>query len=154
MSDSRRKGSDPAAQEARAEADRDRARGKTAPGTSTVEWVVAAISGVIVAGAIGFMLYDAIAAPSTPPAIELRVDTTLAVPGGYLVQFTALNTGTTTAASVQIEGSLMQDTTELEKSQTTLDFVPTQSRRRGGLYFSGDPRSYRLELRPVGYTLP
>lgn len=154
MSGSQRKGSDPSENKARAEADRDQARGKKAPGTSTVEWVVAAISGVIVAGAIGFMLYDAVAAPSSPPAIELRVDTTLAVPGGYLVQFTARNTGTTTAASVQVEGSLMQDTTELEKSQTTLDFVPTQSRRKAGLYFSRDPRSYRLELRPVGFTLP
>jgi uncharacterized protein (TIGR02588 family) len=154
MSGSQRKGSDPSEKKARAEADRDQARGKKAPGTSTVEWVVAAISGLIVAGAIGFMLYDAVATPSSPPAIELRVDTTLVVPGGYLVQFTARNTGTTTAASVQVEGRLVQDTTELEKSQTTLDFVPTQSRRRAGLYFSRDPRGYRLELRPVGYTLP
>lgn len=154
MSDPESKSQSSSARQARQEAERAQKEGRKAPGTSRVEWVVAAVSGFLVAAAIAFLIYDRMSLPSSPPAFELEVDSTTAVTGGFLVQFTIRNTGATTAADVQVEGSLHRDTVEVETSQTSLDYVPTRASRKAGLFFSKDPADYRLELRPVGYVQP
>jgi uncharacterized protein (TIGR02588 family) len=118
------------------------------------EWVVAGVSTLLVLGVIGFMGHEALSAPSTPPLIDVRVDTVIAVSGGYLVEFRASNSGQSTASGVTIEGELKADTGTVEKSEVTIDYVPSQAHRKGGLYFSKDPAKYKLEIRPKGYDRP
>ncbi len=118
------------------------------------EWVTAAIGAVLVIGAIGFMLYQAVAGDDSPPDITIRVDTILPVQNGYLVKIRTTNRGGSTAAGVTVEGELHGDTGTIETSGTTVDYVPPRSERSGGLFFTQDPHRYRLELRAKGYQQP
>lgn len=118
------------------------------------EWVAAAVSTALVLGVVGYLLYDAVARPQTPPAIEVAADTVLQAGGLWLVEFRATNDGHETAAAVKIEGELMRADSSVETSEAVLDYVPGRSVRHGGLFFRHDPRGYRLELRAHGYQEP
>ncbi len=39
-----------------------------------------------------------------------------------------------------------------QTSEVTLDYVPATSHRRGGLFFTEDPRRYPLSIREEGYS--
>lgn len=118
------------------------------------EWVAAAASALLVLAVVGYLLYDAVARPRTPPAITVQADTVLKAGGLWLVRFQARNAGHETAAAVKVEGELMEGDRAVEASEAMLDYVPGESVRRGGLFFRADPRAYRLELRAHGYQEP
>lgn len=122
--------------------------------TSASEWIVAALSAVLVLGAIGFMLYEAASEPASPPDIIIQVDSIVRTGTGYVVEFEARNRGQTTAAGLTISGELRSDTGTVATSDVTIDYVPADGTRRGGLFFSENPRLYRLEIRPEGYDRP
>ncbi len=122
---------------------------------SVWEWVTAAAGALLVLGAIGFMGYEAVTSRQDEiPRISVSLDTIAPYGAGYLVGIIAANQGGETAASVLIEGELRSDTGAVEKSETTIDYVPAHSRRKGGLLFTKDPRRFQLELRPLGYDRP
>lgn len=121
---------------------------------STPEWVVGIVCSIIVLGALGYLFYQALSSPSLPPVVTIRVERVLPFARGYVVEFTAMNEGSQTAVNLMVEGALMRDTTAVEKSTATLDFVPARAEREGGLIFTRDPRRYRLEVRPMGYDRP
>lgn len=125
-----------------------------APHTPLAEWIAAAVSGVLVLGVIGFLIYDGVRSPPTPPDITIEIDSVGPAGPGYLVQFRARNSGRNTAAEVVVEGELLADTGKVETSETTLDYVPAGGLKRAGLYFSHDPRGGRLRLRARGYREP
>ncbi|HEX6371339.1 MAG TPA: TIGR02588 family protein [Longimicrobium sp.] len=118
------------------------------------EWVAAAVSTALVLAVVGYLLYDAVARPQTPPSIQVAADTVLRSGGLWLVEFRATNDGHETAAAVKIEGELMRADSSVESSEAVLDYVPGRSVRHGGLFFRQDPRAYRLELRAHGYQEP
>lgn len=122
--------------------------------TSRWEWAVGTVSALLVLGTIGFMLYQGLTAPGTSPRITLQVDTIVEAEKGYVVEFRARNRGNSTAAGLGVEGELKSDTGTVETSEATVDYVPGHSERRGGLFFTEDPRRYTLELRPKGYDRP
>lgn len=123
-------------------------------GTSVWEWVIAGISTLLVLGAIGLMVHDAMTPSGGPPQITLSVDTIVEAGHGYDVQFQARNSSSATAAALLVEGELRSDTGHVETSQATIDYVPAGATRRGGLFFSEDPRLHTLQLRPKGYDRP
>lgn len=125
-----------------------------APHTSPTEWLVAAASAALVAGVVGFLIYDGVRSPSTPPDVTIEIDSIQAAGPGHLVLFRVRNTGRTTAAEVVVEGALEGDTGRVEVSETTIDYVPAGGLQRAGLYFSHDPRRLRLRLRAQGYREP
>jgi uncharacterized protein (TIGR02588 family) len=118
------------------------------------EGVAAAVSALLVLWVVGYLLYDAVARPRTPPAITVQADTVLRSGGLWLVEFSARNGGHNTAATVKIEGELKEGEETVEASEAVLDYVPGESVRHGGLFFRADPRAYRLELRAHGYQAP
>jgi uncharacterized protein (TIGR02588 family) len=118
------------------------------------EWVVALIGFVFVFGVIGFMLYRAIQGNSSPPELTVQVESTLATSNGYLITFVVTNGGELTAAGVTIQGELRNGTERVEMSTVTLDYVPSRSQRRGGLYFINNPQQYELQLWAQGYEQP
>lgn len=123
-------------------------------GTSPWEWAIAAVGALLVLGVVAAMLHEALGRPSTPPRVELTVDTVIATGSGHLVEFRARNRGSRTAAMLVVEGELRGDTGTVETAQTTLDYLPEGSERSAGLFFTHDPARYRLELRPKGYDHP
>jgi uncharacterized protein (TIGR02588 family) len=104
-----------------------RIRAKTPP----LEWAIACVGLVLVAGVLGLLLYKAIEV--SPPEVTVRVISVVRVQNGYLVRFHAVNQGGSTAEGVIIEGELRRGTERTETSRTTLDYLPARSERRGGL---------------------
>jgi uncharacterized protein (TIGR02588 family) len=118
------------------------------------EWIVATLSAALVLGVIGFLIYDGVAHPSTPPDVTVKVDSVVPAGPGYLVLIRADNRGRNTAADLTVEGVLEADTGTVETSETTIDYVPAGGQQRGGLYFERDPRTLRLRLRAHGFRKP
>jgi uncharacterized protein (TIGR02588 family) len=119
-----------------------------------LEWVVAAIGGLLVAATIAYLAYQALWRDETPPDVRLTAERVLALRPGYLVQFRAMNEGGQTAAQLVIEGELMGPEGVVETGEATLDYLPPNSYREGGLIFTRDPRRLELRLRAKGYAKP
>lgn len=133
---------------------RDVDAGRKHRGASPAQWVIGAFSTVLVLALLGFLIYEGLTGDGRPPLITVRVEQVLVVPGGYQVQVSARNAGQSTAKALNIEGTLKRDTTTLETSTATIDYVPADATRRAGLFFTQDPRRHTLEVRPVGYDTP
>ncbi len=118
------------------------------------EWIVAGVGVALVVGSFGFLGYEAFRGQISHPDIVVQVDAILPVRTGYLVQINVLNQGDATAATLKIEGLLLQGTKQVEMSETTIDYVPAHSKRKGGLFFASDPRRVTLQLRAKGYEEP
>lgn len=118
------------------------------------EWVAAAVSTALVLAVIGYMLYDAVARPQTPPSVTVHADSVLAADGHWRVEFHARNHGHLTAAQVMVQGELMQGDSAVETSEAVLDYVPGGAVRRGGLFFTRDPGAHEIRLRAMGYQEP
>lgn len=137
-----------------ARADGARFRDHPAEATSPLEWAVAALGLVLIVGAIGYLAYFALTTRPEPPSVFVTRQSVAPSGNGYVVTITADNRGTSTAAAVTVEGTLLQNGTPIETSEVTLDYLPRLSERQAGLFFTHDPSQYRLELRPKGYTEP
>lgn len=126
-----------------------------AQGTPALEWTAAGIGAVLTLGLLGFLGWEAYERPGgTPPVIEVSLRDVVPAGKGYVAEITARNLSSETAAGVDIEGVLSRGGQEVEQAQATLDYVPGQSERRGGLFFSEDPSEGDLELRALGYAEP
>ena len=117
-------------------------------------WGIALLGLALVLGSIVFMLYEAAAGDSSPPDVTLRVDSILPTRNGFLVEFRTINEGGSTAEGLTVEGELRNGTEVMETSNTTIEYVPSHSERKGGLFFVSDPRQYKLQLRAKGYEKP
>jgi uncharacterized protein (TIGR02588 family) len=122
--------------------------------TSPLEWLVAGIGALLVIFAVGYMVHFALTRPDGPPAVVLEVTGVSPAGAGYLVRFKASNTGRSTAAGVVVTGELSSGGERVEESEMTLDYLPQESERQGGLFFTEDPDAHELVLRAQGYAEP
>ena len=118
------------------------------------EWIVAGVGLVLVAGVIGFLIYEAFTGSRLPPDVKLSVDSVVQTGNGFLVRVTAVNQGGITAEGVVIEGELRGGAQQAEQSRTTIDYLPPRSEKKAGLFFTRDPRQFELHVRPLGYEEP
>ena len=118
------------------------------------EWIVAFIGLALVVSAISFMLYRAIAGNSSPPEMTISVDSVIPTNNGFLLTVRVINRGELTAAGLTVEGELRSGAESVETSAATLDYVPSRSERRAGLFFTNDPQKFELKLRAKGYERP
>jgi uncharacterized protein (TIGR02588 family) len=117
-------------------------------------WAAAALGLLLVAGSAGFMLYTAYVRDDSPPLVAIAVEAIAPSGDGYVVKINVINRGSLVAAGLVIEGVLSDDSSTIETSTITIDYVPSGSQREAGLYFSRDPRRFRLQVRPKGYVDP
>ncbi len=122
--------------------------------TSPLEWLVAGIGALLVVFAVGYMVQFAITRPDGPPVVGLEVTGVTHAGAGYLVTFKATNTGRSTGAGVVVTGELSSGGERVEASEMTLDYLPQDSERQGGLFFTEDPAAHELVLRAQGYAEP
>ena len=125
--------------------------------TPLSEKVIGVVGIIFLLGIIVFLVYEAMQ-PSTPPAVTVAIERIVPAAGSYLVEIQATNAGESTAATVEVEGTLKAsddpDAEPIETSTTTFDYIPSQSTRRGGLFFREDPNQYILEVQAKGYIEP
>jgi uncharacterized protein (TIGR02588 family) len=127
---------------------------REAEGIPTLEWVIGGIGFLIVAGVLGFFLYAAISDQQPLPDVKFSVDEVVQVRSGYLVRITASNEGGLTAEGVIVEGELRRGAESIEQSRTVIEYLPSRSKKRIGLFFSQDPERFELKIRSHGYEEP
>lgn len=122
--------------------------------TPPLEWAIACVGLVLVVTALGLLVYKAIWGEASPPQITVRVISIVPMQNGYLVQFDAINHGGSTAEGVVIGGELRRGAEQVESSHTTVDYLPSNSKKSGGLFFVQDPRQFDFQARALGYEEP
>jgi uncharacterized protein (TIGR02588 family) len=118
------------------------------------EWIVAGVGLLLVSGVIGFLLYEVFTGSRLPPDVRLSVESVDQTASGFLVRITAVNEGGTTAEGVIVEAELRSGTEPVERSRTTIDYLPPRSEKKAGLFFTRDPRQLDLQVRSLGYEEP
>ena len=111
-------------------------------------WVAAALGLILVAGSVGFMLYQHFAEDRTPPLVAIEVQSVVPSGDGYVVTIDVTNRGSAVASGLVIEGVLNDTATAVETSTITIDYVPSGSHRQAGLYFSRDPGGLTCRFGP------
>jgi uncharacterized protein (TIGR02588 family) len=118
------------------------------------EWIAAGIGAALVLASIAILIHSVATSPGTPPRLKVRVISVEPAGEQQLVMIEVGNEGGSTAADARIEAELRERGALVERNETTIDFVPPNSTRRAGLYFSRDPRAHELTLRASGYKEP
>lgn len=122
--------------------------------TPFLELLVALLGLLLVLGTIGFMIYKAVWAVESPPDIVITIDSINPVTDGYLVNIKTLNNGGTTAQGLTIEAELSSNNQAVETSEITIEYLPSYSERKGGIFFKNNPGDFELKVRPKGYEQP
>jgi len=126
-----------------------------ASAASPWEWLVGLIGLTLIVAAIGYLVYTASRTPDSPPQLHLSVAAVEPSGDGFVAIIAVENAGPSTAAALEIEGTLRDDAGgAIETCTATIDYLPRFSQRRAGLFFTRDPERYRIALRPLGYTDP
>ncbi len=118
------------------------------------EWIIAGVGLILVIGSISLTLYRAFTEKSTPPILSISLDSASPIENGFLVRFSVKNTGNQTAADLNIEGVLKNGEEIEETSTMALTYVPANSNRQGGLFFTKNPNELDLQIRALGYSVP
>jgi uncharacterized protein (TIGR02588 family) len=122
--------------------------------TPILEWVAAAFGLVLALAVSGLVAWDALNQDGAPPHILVEGRTVTAFDPGFVLEVRLRNVANATAAQVAIEGVLSRGGQTIETARATIDYLPGNSVRHGGLFFSNDPRGHVVTLRALGYAEP
>ncbi|AQR62974.1 hypothetical protein BZG35_15905 [Brevundimonas sp. LM2] len=118
-----------------------------------LEWLVALIGLVVVIGALGVLVQEALL-PATPPDPILRVRDVSRAAGGWRVEVEAENRGRATAMALEVNATLTPPTGPPETAAATVDYLGGGSTADLTLMFKTDPRRGELELTVGGWSEP
>ena len=122
-----------------------------------LEWIVFAVSLVLVAGTVGFLASDAVQSErrkGSPAEISVEIGRPEPRAGSWAVPVTVRNRGDATAEGVKVEVTLESPGMAPETADFEAAFVPRRSKREGWVTFRSDPSRGRLSGRAVGYETP
>jgi len=120
-----------------------------------LEWIVFAMSVVLVSCTLAYLAYDGTTIGDAPPSIEIRVGAPTQGQHNYIVPVYIINHGDQTAEGVQIEVVLEHEGTEMERSEFAVAFLPRHATREGWVAFQTDPRAAeKINARVLGYEKP
>lgn len=128
--------------------------GRTEAGPPFWEWAMAGVGMVLLLASLGYFSYLAVVREADIPAPAIEVTSVEEQGGRFLVRLRVSNRGRSTAAEVKVTGSLTRDGQVVEESETQFQYLPGESSRDGGLFFSRNPREFQLELLPRSYQKP
>ncbi|WP_312597459.1 hypothetical protein [Brevundimonas sp.] len=111
-----------------------------------LQWVMAGVGAAVTLGAVGIVVWEALQ-PSSPPALSARIVAVQSTAAGQVATVRVRNDGDDTAAAVDIEGVLGDQT-----ATATLDYVPGHGHARAYLRFDADPR--RAAVAVKGWSAP
>ena len=122
---------------------------KKKPAASTrslLQWGMALLGAVITLTAIGIVVWEALQ-PTAPPALSARIVAVDVTAAGQVATVRVQNDGDETAAAVDIEGVLGDQT-----ATASLDYVPGHGHAKAYLRFDADPRAAALSVK--GWSAP
>jgi len=118
------------------------------------EWLVFAISLVLVLALVGYLCRDIWTARSGPPDIEITLSPASKRSGHYVVPVTVTNRGYESAEAVHLEVTLKKKSGEEERAEVELQFLPRGSTRRAVVTFESDPAEAEVSARVLGHRRP
>lgn len=122
-------------------------------GKNALEWAVFGLSTLLVLGAIGFLIYSAVAGDDRPADLRVSIKKVSTRSGTTVAEVDLRNEGLRTAAEVTVEVTARYG--DEEKISTVLiDFVPKGGSREGILIFPGTQAPDQLTPRILGYVEP
>lgn len=124
------------------------------PEKNALEWIVFAVSAVIIAAAAGYLAYTAVREEKTPPDLHVRAFDPAATNGGFRMAVEVRNTGDQTAEQVRVEVALERGGEPVERAELDILFVPRKSSRQGWVTFKNDPRGCTVTTRAMSYEVP
>ena len=120
-----------------------------------LEWSVFGVGLLLVAGTLGYLIYDGAATGEAPPAVEVKLGEPRQTDHNFVVPVTVTNHGDQTAEGVTVEVTLEgAGGGEPERGELTVAFLPRRATREGWVAFRTDPRNGRLTPRVLGYEKP
>lgn len=119
---------------------------KPAAARPVLQWLMAALGGVITLAAVVIVVWEAMQ-PKAPPALSARIVAIETTASGHVAEVEVRNDGLDTAAAVDIEGVLGDQT-----ATATLDYVPGRGHATAYLRFDEDPRAAAVSVK--GWSAP
>jgi uncharacterized protein (TIGR02588 family) len=117
------------------------------PAPARLEWAMGGLGLVLVLAALAVIAAGAFG-PREPARLEATLGEVRPAGAVWLAEVEVRNLGDETAASVEVEGRLGDQT-----AAATLDYVPAHGRERLTLSFDADPRG-AVELSVPGWSEP
>lgn len=111
-----------------------------------LQWGMALLGAVITLTAIGIVVWEALQ-PTAPPALSARIVAVDVTAAGQVATVRVQNDGDDTAAAVDIEGILGDQT-----ATASLDYVPGHGHAKAYLRFDADPRAAAVSVK--GWSAP
>ena len=111
-----------------------------------LQWGMALLGAVITLTAIGIVVWEALK-PTAPPALSARIVAVDVTAAGQVATVRVQNDGDDTAAAVDIEGVLGDQT-----ATASLDYVPGHGHAKAFLRFDADPRAAAVSVK--GWSAP
>ena len=118
------------------------------------EWVLAGLGLLLLVASVGYLLYYQWSSSDAPPDPAIEVIAVDPQQGRFLVRVRVRNRSHTTAADLRVTGELRQGDAVVERSETEFPYLAAESSHEGGLFFTHDPRTLRLELGVESYQVP
>jgi uncharacterized protein (TIGR02588 family) len=119
-----------------------------------LEWVVFAVSLILVVFTLGYLVYAGVSMGEQPPSLEVRLGTPEQRQFNFIVPVTVVNHGDETAEGVKIEVVLQSGGEEKARGEVEIPFLPRHATREGWVAFEQDPRTAQLKARVLGYQKP
>lgn len=119
-----------------------------------LEWVVFAVSLILVVSTLGYLIYAGVSMGEQPPSLEVRLGTPEQRQFNFIVPVTVVNHGDETAEGVKIEVVLESGGEEKARGEVEIPFLPRHGTREGWVAFEQDPRTGQLTARVLGYQKP
>ena len=117
------------------------------PPPALLEWAMGGLGLLIVLAVLAVVVMEA-SGPRLPASPEARLQSARPVAGRWLAEVEVRNSGDRTAAAVEVEGRLGDQT-----ATATLDYLPARGRETVVLTFDADPRG-AVELSVPGWAEP
>ena len=117
------------------------------------EWIVGALSAVLVAAVIAFLLYQALLQEARPPDLAVAIESIDRAGSGATVRIAVTNSGDEAAAGVMVR-ALQRDGQDTLQRDVTFDYVAGHSVRRGAFVLPGDAAPDDLTVEITGYVEP
>lgn len=114
---------------------------------AVLEWIMGGLGLLLTLALLVLVGHEALSTPA-PVDLHVRLVGARPVADGWIAQVEVENTGDLTAAAVEIEGKVGEET-----ASAVLDYVPAGATEQIVLGFASDPRR-GLTLRPVGWSEP
>lgn len=126
--------------------------------SNRLEWWLAGISALLIAGIIGFLvlqaLHTVLNTEKSKPDPVAEVINIAPISRGYRVEIAAFNHGEATAARVKFRATLQHQGETIETAEVTFDYLPGKSKRLGAVIFMRDPRLLETDIQAESYVAP